>query len=79
MKTLVIEGENGDFTIVSHDGNSLVEMDKSERIEYWQRRGSKAILDAAWEIMLKYCRQNGIDPRIDRTVEFRSKKLSDKR
>lgn len=79
MKTVVIEGENGDFTIVSHDGNSLGRMTKAERIAYWQRQGEKEIFNAAWELIHRYCAQNGLESRIDRSVEFYSKDLSDMR
>lgn len=78
MKTLVIEGGNGDFTIISHNGINLAGMNKTQRIEYWQGQGTHAILDAAWLMIQSYCAQTGTNPRIDRTFEFHSKTLADK-
>jgi hypothetical protein len=77
MKTVIIEGENGDLAIVSHNGKDLAVMDQAERIEYWQNQGAKAVFNAAWEMIRTYCRKNGVDPRMDRAVEFYSKNLSD--
>lgn len=69
MKTLVIEGENGDFTMMRH-GKNIKEMDRSFDFEFWQRQGTAAIIDAALELMHLYYQENGIrDTRIQRTVE----------
>ena len=78
MKTLFKEDENGDFTMLP-DGKNIAEMDPVARIEYWQQQGERAIFDAAWKMIDCYCRENGIDPHIDRKAEFHSKNLSDKR
>lgn len=79
MKTIVIEGGNGNFTIISHEGTNLARMSPSARIDYWQRQGQKAIFRAAFQMIELQCRQSGIDCRIDRTVEFHSRDLADKR
>ncbi|MGB7069706.1 MAG: hypothetical protein WBD22_09450 [Pyrinomonadaceae bacterium] len=69
MKTVVIEGENGDFTMMRH-GKNIKEMDRSFDIEFWQRQGDAAIFDAAFELIQVYCEEYGIrDARIQRTVE----------
>jgi hypothetical protein len=69
MKTLVIEGENGDFTMMRH-GKNIKEMDRSFDFEFWQRQGTAAIIDAALELIHLYYQENGIrDTRIQRTVE----------
>jgi len=69
MKTLVIEGENGDFTMMRH-GKNIKDMDRSFDLEFWQRQGTAAIFDAAFELIHLYYQENGIrDTRIQRTVE----------
>ncbi len=69
MKTLVIEGENGDFTMMRH-GKNIKDMDRSFDIEFWQRQGDAAIFNAAWELVEFYLREKGIDDsRLQRTVE----------
>lgn len=69
MKTLTIEGENGDFTMMRH-GKNIKDMDRSFDIEFWQRQGTDAIIDAAFELINLYYQENGIrDTRIQRTVE----------
>ncbi len=69
MKTVVIEGENGDFTMMRH-GKNIKDMDRSFDIEFWQRQGPEAIFDAAFELIHLYYQENGIcDTRIQRTVE----------
>ncbi len=69
MKTVVIEGKNGDFTMMRH-GKNIKDMDRSFDIEFWQRQGVAAIIDAAFELIHLYCQENGIrDTRIQRTVE----------
>lgn len=78
MKTLVIEGENGD-SMVSDDGRNISGMDDAERIKYWQELGSEAIFKRAFELINDYCRVHEIDPHIDRTIGFHSKILSEKR
>lgn len=70
MKTHVIEGENGDFTMMRH-GKNIKEMDRSFDIEFWQRQGDAAIFNAAWELVEFYLREKGIDDtRLQRTVEY---------
>lgn len=69
MKTVVIEGENGDFTMMRH-GKNIKDMDRSFDYEFWQRQGPAAIIDAAFELIHLYYQENGIrDTRIQRTVE----------
>ena len=69
MKTSVIEGENGDFTMMRH-GKNIKDMDRSFDIEFWQRQGTDAIIDAAFELIHLYYQENGVrDTRIQRTVE----------
>jgi len=69
MKTVVIEGENGDFTMMRH-GKNINDMDRSFDIEFWQRQGDRAIVNAAWELVEFYLRQKGVnDTRLQRTVE----------
>jgi len=47
METVLIEGENGDFTMMRH-GKNIREMDRSFDIEFWQCQGDAAIFNAAW-------------------------------
>ncbi len=69
MKTHIIEGENGDFTMMRH-GRDIKDMDRSFDIEFWQRQGDAAIFDAAFELIHLYCQEHGIhDTRIQRSVE----------
>ena len=69
MKTVVIEGENGQFTMMRH-GKNIKDMDRSFDYEFWQRQGTEAIIDAAFELIRLYYEENGIrDTRIQRTVE----------
>jgi hypothetical protein len=69
MKTVIIEGENGDFTMMRH-GKNIKDMDRSFDIEFWQRQGTEAIFDAAFELIHLYYEEHGIrDTRIQRTVE----------
>jgi hypothetical protein len=69
MKTQIVEGENGDFTMMRH-GKNIKDMDRSFDFEFWQRQGTAAIIDAALELMHLYYQENGIrDTRIQRTVE----------
>jgi hypothetical protein len=45
-------------------------MDRSFDLEFWQRQGTAAIFDAAFELIHLYYQENGIrDTRIQRTVE----------
>lgn len=60
MKTLVIEGENGDFTMMRH-GKNIRDMDRSFDIEFWQRQGDAAIFRAAWEMVEFYLRSKGVN------------------
>jgi len=71
MKTLISEGENGDFTMMRH-GKSIKDMDRSFDIEFWQRQGDAAIFNAAWELVEFYLRSKGInESRLQRdTVHF---------
>ncbi|MGE3467264.1 MAG: hypothetical protein AB7J13_10050, partial [Pyrinomonadaceae bacterium] len=69
MKTVVTEGENGDFTMMRH-GKNIKDMDRSFDIEFWQRQGDAAIFNAAWELVEFYLRSRGInESRLQRTVE----------
>lgn len=68
MKTLVFEGENGDFAMIRH-GTDIKDMDRSFDREFWQRQGDSAIVNAAWELVEFYLRWQGIDDtRLQRTV-----------
>ena len=68
MKTVVIEGENGDFTMMRH-GKNIKDMDRSFDMEFWQRQGDAAIFRAAWELVEFYLRQNGIhESRLQRDI-----------
>ncbi|MEJ7847732.1 MAG: hypothetical protein WKF92_06570 [Pyrinomonadaceae bacterium] len=69
MRTVITEGENGDFTMMRY-GKNIKDMDRSFDIEFWQRQGHEAIFDAAFELIQLYCEEYGIrDARIQRTVE----------
>jgi hypothetical protein len=46
MKTHVIEGGDGDFTMIRH-GKNLQQMDRSFDVEFWQRQGDAIIFNAA--------------------------------
>ncbi len=76
---LVVKDKNGQFIIAQHGKTDLLGMNKADRIEYWQQLGHGAIVEAAFEIINAYCQENGINPKVDRTVGFHSKALSDKR
>ena len=68
MKTLVIEGENGDFTMMRF-GTNIKDMDRSFDIEFWQRQGDAAILNAAWELVEFYLRERKInESRLQRDI-----------
>lgn len=71
MKTLTIEGEDGEFTMMRH-GKNIKDMDRSFDIEFWQRQGDAAIFNAAWELVEFYLRSKGInESRLQRdTVHF---------
>lgn len=69
MRTVITEGENGDFTMMRH-GKNIKDMDRSFDVEFWQRQGDAAIFNAAFELIRLYCEEYGIhDARIQRTVE----------
>ena len=52
-------------------GKNIRDMDRSFDIEFWQRQGDAAIVNAAWELVEFYLRQQGInDIRLQRTVEY---------
>ena len=69
MKTLIVEGQNGDFTMMRY-GKNIKDMDRSFDYEFWQRQGTAAIIDAALELIHLYYQEHGIrDTRIQRTVE----------
>jgi hypothetical protein len=52
-------------------GKNIRDMDRSFDIEYWQRQGDAAIVNAAWELVEFYLREKGInDTRLQRTVEY---------
>ena len=68
MKTIVIEGENGDFTMMRH-GTNIKDMDRSFDIEFWQRQGDAAIFNAAWELVEFYLRVRNInESRLQRDI-----------
>ncbi len=68
MRTVVTEGENGDFTMMRH-GKNIKDMDRSFDIEFWQRQGDAAIFNAAWELVLFYLQQQGInESRLQRDI-----------
>ena len=68
MKTLVFEGENGEFTMMRY-GKNIKEMDRSFDIEFWQRQGDTAIFNAAWELVEFYLRSKGInESRLQRNI-----------
>ena len=68
MKTLVIEGENGDFTMMRH-GKNIKDMDRSFDIEFWQRQSDAARFNAAWELVEFYLRQQNInESRLQRDI-----------
>lgn len=68
MKTVVIEGENGQFTMMRH-GKNIKDMDRSFDIEFWQRQGDAAIFNAAWELVEHYLRQHNIhESRLQRDI-----------
>jgi hypothetical protein len=68
MKTLVFEGENGEFTMMRY-GKNVKEMDRSFDIEFWQRQGDTAIFNAAWELVEFYLRSKGInESRLQRNI-----------
>jgi len=49
----------------------MSEMDRSFDVEFWQRLGSRAIFDAAWELVEDAWKLKGRDPnelRLQRTV-----------
>ena len=50
----------------------LRDMDRSFDIEYWQRQGSRAIFEAAWDMVIDAEKRKGRtagELRLDRTVE----------
>ena len=68
METVLIEGENGDFTMMRH-GKNIKEMDRSFDIEFWQCQGDAAIFNAAWELIEFYLRSKGInESRLQRDI-----------
>jgi hypothetical protein len=70
MKTHIIEGENGDFTMTRH-GKNIKDMDRSFDIEFWQRQGDAAIFNAAWELIEFYLRSKGInESRLQRDIVY---------
>lgn len=71
MKTVLIEDENGDFTMIRH-GKNIKEMDRSFDIKFWQRQGDAAIFNAAWELVEFYLREKKTnESRLQRdTVHF---------
>ena len=67
MKIQISEDEN--FAMMRF-GKDIKEMDRSFDIEFWQRQGDNAIVNAAWELVEFYLKQRGInDSRLQRTVE----------
>ncbi len=68
MKTIVTEGENGDFIMIRH-GKNIKEMDRSFDLEFWQRQSETARFNAAWELVEFYLRQKKIDEsRLQRNI-----------
>ena len=78
MKTIVIDGENGDLIIARHGRTNLMKMERSSRIEYWQRQSGSAIIDAALKLISDHCRRNGIPMSIDKTFQRYGKRIEDK-
>ena len=67
MKIQISEDEN--FAMMRF-GKDIKEMDRSFDIEFWQRQGDNAIINAGWELVEFYLQQRGInDSRLQRTVE----------
>jgi hypothetical protein len=76
MKTLSIEGENGDFTMMRH-GRNIKDMDRSFDIEFWQRQGDAAIFNAAWELVEFYLQERKInESRLQRDIVYLQRKRS---
>lgn len=68
MKTVVLQGENGDFTMMRH-GKNIKDMDRSFDLEFWQRQSDTARFNAAWELVEFYLRQKKIDEsRLQRNI-----------
>ena len=68
MRTVITEGENGDFTMMRH-GKNIKDMDRSFDVEFWQRQGDAAIFDAAWELVEFYLQENKIyESRLQRDI-----------
>ncbi|MBL8180327.1 MAG: hypothetical protein JNL64_01815 [Blastocatellia bacterium] len=68
MKTNVVVGENGAFTMTRH-GENIKDMDRSFDIEFWQRQGDAAIFNAAWELIEFHLRSKGInESRLQRDI-----------
>jgi hypothetical protein len=68
MKTQLVDGENGDFTMTRY-GKNIKEMDRSFDIEFWQRQGDAAIFNAAWELVEFYLRERKInESRLQRDI-----------
>lgn len=68
MKTVVKEGQDGDFTMTRH-GTNIKDMDRSFDIEFWQRQGDAAIFNAAWELVEHYLREQNInESRLQRNI-----------
>ncbi len=68
MRTVVTEGENGDFIMIRH-GKNIKEMDRSFDLEFWQRQSETARFNAAWELVEFYLRQKKIDEsRLQRNI-----------
>ncbi len=68
MKTVVIGGENGDFTMMRH-GKNIKDMDRSFDLEFWQRQSDSARFNAAWELVEFYLSYKKIDEsRLQRDI-----------
>lgn len=68
MRTVITEGENGDFTMMRH-GKNIRDMDRSFDVEFWQRQGDAAIFEAAWELVEFYLQEKKIyESRLQRDI-----------
>lgn len=69
MKSQLFESDSGEFTM-TRNGRDLADMDRAFDIQFWQRQGDRAIVNAAWDLVEFYLRQQNVnDTRLQRTVE----------
>ena len=70
VKAATPQAPESDF--VMERFGSLREADRSFDIEYWQRQGDAAIFRAAWELVERYHRDQGMERdelRLQRSLE----------